>query len=466
MQLKANPMPKRGEKYIFCPYYNDCLDSEVCLRDTSPSTGSWLRSRSRGKKIVALAGVDNKTPDYDKADEQNRSMQREQTDERIMEIQTLLQTVIDEISESVIILDRNLSVKMLNRTAKDYYQVKTQDAIIGKSCHQAFKGRPDPCEGCSIPLAILQGKSEIFERKGLFNPNRIESVAISPLNGKENGLQGSIIRIRDVTDARFMERQLIQSEKLASLGLLVSGIAHEIVNPNNFISFNIPILRDYLKKLIPIVEEYGKLHQDLGLFGMSYPEFREDIFKLLDNIEHGSSRINSIASELREFSRKKDKNERVWLDIKQVIEKVVAICRAKIEKIVRSLEFNIPENLPPILADSETLEQILVNILINAAQAADKEDSWIRLSVQLGNTWRDHLIIEISDNGCGMDKETKGKIFDPFFTTKGPEEGTGLGLYVCHNLIEGLGGRIEVESEPGQGSSFRIMLPDKARARI
>ena len=86
--------------------------------------------------------------------------------------------------------------------------------------------------------------------------------------------------------------------------------------------------------------------------------------------------------------------------------------------------------------------------------------------MQLGNTWRDHLIIEISDNGCGMDKETKGKIFDPFFTTKGPEEGTGLGLYVCHNLIEGLGGRIEVESEPGQGSSFRIMLPDKARAHI
>lgn len=466
MQLKANPIPKRVERSIFCPYYNDCLDYEVCLGDTSLSTGSWLCSRSREKKILAVAGVDNKTSDYGKAGEQHRSIKRKQTDERIMEIQTLLQTVVDEISESVIILDRNLSVKMINRAAKDYYQIKTQDAIIGKPCHQAFKGRPDPCEGCNIPSAILQGKSEIFERKGLINPDRIESVAISPLNGKVNGLQGSIIRIRDITDARFMERQLIQSEKLASLGLLVSGIAHEIVNPNNFISFNIPILRDYLKKLIPFVEEHGEVHQDLGLFGMSYPEFREDIFKLLDNVEHGSSRINFIVSELREFSRKKDKKEHVWLDIKQVIEKVVAICQAKIEKIVTSLEFNIPENLPPILADSETLEQILVNILINAAQAADKEDSWIRLSVKLGNTWQDHLIIEISDNGCGMDKETKGKIFDPFFTTKGPEEGTGLGLYVCHNLIEGLGGRIEVESEPGQGSSFRIMLPDKARTRI
>jgi len=195
-------------------------------------------------------------------------------------------------------------------------------------------------------------------------------------------------------------------------------------------------LRDYLKRLIPFVEEHAKVHHDLELFGMSYPEFREDIFKLLDNVEHGSARINFIVSDLREFSRKKDKKEHVWLDIKQVIEKAVAICRGKIEKMVRSLELNIPESLPPILADLETLEQILVNILINAAQAADKEHSWVRLSVKLGNTWPDHLIIEVSDNGCGMDDETTGKIFDPFFTTKGPEAGSRHRLFRRPSFVE------------------------------
>jgi len=383
-----------------------------------------------------------------------------------MESKDLLQTVVDGFSEPLLVLARNLSIKLLNRAAKDYYQVKIQDGIIDKPCHQAFKGKPDPCKGCNIPSAILDGKAVTFERKGFFDPTRIESIKISPFNGKENGLEGAIIRIRDITDARFMEGELIQSEKLASLGLLVSGIAHEINNPNNFVSFNIPILRDYLKRLIPFVEEHAKVNQDLELFGMSYPEFRKDIFKLLDNVEHGSSRINFIVSDLREFSRKKDKKEHVWLDIRQVIEKAVAMCRGKIEKMVKSFELNIPESLPPILADLETLEQILVNILINAAQAADKEDSRVRLSVKLGNSWRDHLIIEVSDNGCGMDEETKAKIYDPFFTTKGPEEGTGLGLYVCRNLIEGLGGRIEVESEPGQGSSFHIILPDKGRGRV
>jgi len=393
-------------------------------------------------------------------------LQPKQTEKQIMESKTLLQAVVDGISEPLIMLDQSSSIKMLNRAAKDYYQVKTQDTIIDKPCHQAFKGRPDPCKGCTIPSAILDSKAVTFERKGFFDPARIERVVIYPLKEKHNGLEGAIVRIGDVTDARFMERQLLQSEKLASLGLLVSGIAHEINNPNNLISFNIPILRDYLKKLMPFVEDYVKHHRDFVVFGMSYPELCEDIFKLLDNVEHGSSRINFIVSDLREFSRKKDKKEHVWLDIGQGIEKVVGICRGKIEKMVKSFELHIPESLPPILADLESLEQILVNILINAAQAADKEDSWVRLSVKLGNTWRDHLIIEASDNGCGMDEETRGKIFDPFFTTKGPEDGTGLGLYVCHNLIEELGGRIEVESEPGQGSSFRIILPHKGHDRV
>jgi signal transduction histidine kinase len=255
-----------------------------------------------------------------------------------------------------------------------------------------------------------------------------------------------------------MERQLMQSEKLASLGFLVSGVAHEINNPNNFITFNLPILRDYLKELMPIIDDYTKDHQGFELFRMSYPEFRKDIFKLLDNIEHGSSRINATVSGLREFSRTKDKKERVLVDIRQVTEKGIAICQGKIRRMVKSFEVNIPEDLPQIYTDPEALEHVLVNLLINAGQAADKEDSWIRLSVRLGNTRRDHLIIEVSDNGCGMDEETMGKIFDPFFTTKPSGKGTGLGLSVCHTQVESLGGRIEVESEPGKGSTFRVIL--------
>ena len=149
------------------------------------------------------------------------------------------------------------------------------------------------------------------------------------------------------------------------------------------------------------------------------------------------------------------------MDINRVIEKSLAISRGKIERMVKSFEVNAPQNLPTIRTDSEILEQVLINLLVNAAQAADKEDSWVKLNVLTENKDRGHLIIEVSDNGCGMDDITRKKIFDPFFTTKPAGEGTGLGLYVCHNLLEGLGGRIEVESEPGKGSKFRVILTVK-----
>jgi signal transduction histidine kinase len=240
----------------------------------------------------------------------------------------------------------------------------------------------------------------------------------------------------------------------------VSGVVHEIKNLNNCITFNIPILTEYLKELIPIIDDYAESHSDFELFGMSYPEFREDIFNLLGNLEHASGRINTTVSGLGGFVRRNDGGKQRCVELKQVVEKAVAISRCQGKRIVKSFEVDMAENLPPIFIDPEALEQVLVNLLINAAQATDKEDSWIRLKVKQPGTWRDHVLIEVSDNGCGMDEETQEKVFEPFFSTKTPGRGTGLGLFVSHNLIEELGGRIEVESEPSKGSTFRVILND------
>ena len=142
---------------------------------------------------------------------------------------------------------------------------------------------------------------------------------------------------------------------------------------------------------------------------------------------------------------------------------MVSICRAKIKEVFKSFIRTIPEDLPQIYTDPYAVEQVLINLVVNAAQAADKKDSWLKISASNGGTWEQHLLIEVSDNGEGMDEITMHHIFDPFFTTKSPVEGTGLGLYVCHNLIQGLGGRIEVDSEISRGSTFRVILPDKER---
>jgi PAS domain S-box-containing protein len=275
-----------------------------------------------------------------------------------------------------------------------------------------------------------------------------------------NGRSSLRITLTDISERRQMERQLVRNEKLASLGLLVSGVAHEINNPNTFISFNIPILRDYLQQVMPILDGYAVEHPDLELFCMKYQDFRQDIFKLLDNVEHGSNRIIRIVSDLKEYARKREETQLRWVDLKVVIEKAVNICHAEIRKKVKSLEVQISEDAPAIFSDPEALEQVLVNLLINAVHASDKHDSWIRLRVSYGKSRERHCLIEVSDNGCGMEEILMDKIFDPFFTTKATSSGTGLGLYVCHTLVEALGGKIEVDSEAGKGSTFRISLPD------
>ena len=256
------------------------------------------------------------------------------------------------------------------------------------------------------------------------------------------------------------DEALRQSQKLASIGLLAAGIAHEINNPNGFIIFNLPILRDYIQELIPIIDDHMADHPERYVFGRPYEEFRKDIFKLLDNIEHGAHRINATVSGLKDFSRKREKPEPRRVALKPVIEHAVSLCRQEIRKNVKSLHLVIPENFPLIRTDPEAIEQILVNILINAAHASNKADSWIKLSVSADGGRSGHCIISVDDNGCGMDEKTVQRIFDPFFTRKTSVQGTGLGLYVCQILAEGLGSRIEVKSQPDQGSSFKIILND------
>jgi signal transduction histidine kinase len=382
---------------------------------------------------------------------------------QIEQSKAMLQGIFDGISDPLILMDAQMKVKMVNRAAADYYGItKPQDLLAG-TCHQLLKESLTPCEGCEVPEAVSNGKSTMFERKGFTDPDRLEHVFIYPLKGEDGQGQDVLLRISDITEQRLFEKQLIQSEKLASLGTLVSSIAHEINNPNSFITLNIPILRDYVEALIPIVDRYAERRPDLELFQMSYPDFRKDVVSLLDNIEHGSDRINKVVYTLREFSQVKGKKEEKWVDLKAVVEKSLSLCGVKIRRAAKSFITDIPEKLPKVYTDPYSLEQVIMNLLVNAADASDKTDSWIKLSVAVNDTWLDHAIIEVSDNGHGMDEEVRQKIFDPFFTSKSRSDGTGLGLYVCYNLAEALRGRMEVESEPGKGSTFRVILPDKER---
>ncbi len=383
-----------------------------------------------------------------------------QANKRLRRSKAMFQSVFDGISEPLIMVDMDLRVKMLNKAARGYYKISGRPYEgSGKICYKAFLQRSSPCKGCRNLASVATGHARSFRRKGVMDPSRFEKVSIYFAQDVMRN-PSAIIRISDITEARNLERKMIQNEKLTALGILLTGIVHDINNPNNFVSINIPILRDYLEEVLPIVDDYAAREPEYRLFGMTYPEFREDLMKLMDNMEHGSRRIGTIVSGLREFVRNREKGRRSHIELKEEIEKAVMICHGDLRRKVKSFDVTIPDDLPVVSSYPEALGLVLVNLLVNAGEAADKKNSWVKLNVAIGEgEWEGHIIIEVSDNGCGLDRDKLGKIFDPLYTTKSGAMGTGLGLFISQKIVEEIGGHIEVKSEPGIMTTFRLILP-------
>jgi signal transduction histidine kinase len=287
----------------------------------------------------------------------------------------------------------------------------------------------------------------------------IDRLFVYPVHiaGRDTG--EDIIRIVDVTKEKVLEQQIVHTEKLAALGLLVAGIAHEINNPNNFIIFNISVLRTYLGIILSIVDDYASNQSNFVLFDMPYTDFRKDILKLIDDVEQGAQRISSIVRELREFSHKGDVEERSLIAPLDLVERVIDMCKRSALKEQFKISIVEENAFPVINLPTGTCEQVLVNLIINAMHAADKDQAYVTVIIRQGLTWSDYLTFIVEDNGKGMDEVTQSRIFDPFFSLKPRGEGTGLGLYISKMLINKLGGDITCDSTIGEGSVFIVTLP-------
>lgn len=255
------------------------------------------------------------------------------------------------------------------------------------------------------------------------------------------------------------QQQLVQSEKMAALGTLVASIAHEINNPNNFISFNVPILEDYLRRIFLVLDHHQGDDEDW--VGMPYEEFRTDLLRIIENIAYGSRRIRVTVKNLADYARVRTHFDMRAVDVADIVKRSLMIAEPRLKQASCHVELEMGEALTEVVSDASALEQVFVNVIHNAAQAMPSREG--RLTIRLEAT-ASNVEVSIEDNGCGMDQGTLDRIFNPFFTTKTTGEGTGLGLFICHRLMEGLGGSIFAVSEPGVGSTFLIRIPKPTRA--
>lgn len=265
---------------------------------------------------------------------------------------------------------------------------------------------------------------------------------------------------RLITELKFTQAQLVQSEKMASVGVLATGVAHEINNPLAFVSANVSILNDYMPALLRLYQNASELVPDERLEQLSRLETQEHYADITDNMGdlladsmEGVRRIRHITESLLEFSHSGDT---AWqaCDLNHCIETTLVICRHEYKYKAR-IETSLDPTLPQIQAVPAQLNQVIMALVVNAAQAIRNEGE-IRITSSQTDT---EVVFEVCDTGCGIAPEDLSHIFEPFFTTKEPGEGTGLGLAVAYGIINAHEGRIEVESTLGEGSCFRVVLP-------
>jgi signal transduction histidine kinase len=277
--------------------------------------------------------------------------------------------------------------------------------------------------------------------------------------------QASMALQRETNERKLLENQLMQSEKLASLGQLAAGVAHEINNPTGFISSNLGTLAGYFNNLQEMLNAYQDAEEAIGSNELlerlkSIRErieldfLKEDIPLLIKESKEGIGRVGQIVKDLKDFSRVDSNQEWQWANLQQGIESTLNIVANELKYKANVIkEYAV---VPEVECLPSQINQVFMNLIVNAAQAMGPERGTItiRNGIEGENVW-----VEVADTGSGIAPQSLQKIFDPFFTTKPVGQGTGLGLSLSYGIVKKHRGDISVRSEVGVGTTFRVQLP-------
>jgi PAS domain S-box-containing protein len=303
----------------------------------------------------------------------------------------------------------------------------------------------------AVQGAALLGHVRALERTALAEVSEIRVRAaddswrtceLSAIVVEIGGASTVVISGRDITERKRMRAQLLVSDRMASLGTLAAGIAHEINNPLAYVAGNLEVMAE-------------ELH---AARSSATAADCETLSAVVNDARDGAERVRKIVRGLRAFSRSSDDEQRVTLAIADVIEAALRLTSNEVRhraQLVRELG-----PVPPVMADDGQLTQVFINLLVNAAHAipaGHSDDNRITVRTRTDDAGR--AVVEVEDTGNGIAPENLSRVFDPFFTTKDVGVGTGLGLSICHSIISGIGGQISIDSAVGRGTTVRIVLP-------
>ena len=263
---------------------------------------------------------------------------------------------------------------------------------------------------------------------------------------------------------REIQPQLQQAQKMETLGTLVAGVAHEINNPINLIMYNIPLLKKIWVDFLPLLMERRQREPERKFGGFDYDFLADNLSQLVVDIEMAAQRIAKTVSDLKNYSRQSNVAEKVPLQVNRAVKNALRLAQTTLRASDVKIKLNLADDLPDIEGNLQSIEQIILNITINAIHAVHHNRGEIEITT--GLRIKDGMVyIRITDNGRGISPAIADKIFLPFVTDKQSEGGTGLGLSVTYSLVKALDGEIDFETSRGRGTSFNVYLPTLLKRR-
>lgn len=405
------------------------IEHRLLLRD---GTVKWVNtivepSVNLAKQVIRLYGT---TQDI---------TERKQDEVRLRNKSNELQAIFDAVNEGVIVFDHNGSIQHLNHNCPQFFPA---EVLAGGGCREVF--HPDVASSplnCPVERALHGERVEssmVSVREG-GNPRYIDITA-TPIQDELGEKTRALVFLRDVTLKRLHEMQLIQTEKMSSIGVLATGIAHEINNPLTSVA-------GYAEALLRRFRDEPTLVTDNRL---------DDFPKYLEVIVREAYHCKGIIGSLLNFGRKSD-GLLGTVNINGLLAEILELLKHQPNYGEMDVAARLTDDIPTILGDSSGLRQVFMNLMINACHAI-KDGGRVVISTVYSDTDQ-AVIVQVCDTGCGIAHDVIDRIWDPFFTTKEVGKGVGLGLALSYNIVKRHGGEITVESHEGKGSTFTVTLP-------
>jgi|LGOV01.1.fsa_nt_gb PAS domain S-box-containing protein len=381
--------------------------------------------------------------------------QLEEREEEYKLLSAEFKSILDGIQDVISVIGPDMRIRWSNHGQRRWSlcDAKSQQ----NSCYTLWNKNIEMCNGRPV--------------RDCFATGEIQSAKITSPDGKKWGVkvfpqcdsQGRVVSVievaSDISEAVTLREEALRSARLASLGELAAGVAHEINNPNGVIMHSAPILKEIITATLPLLDDYSQQYGDFQLGRLPYSRLRDTLQQLPDRIIDGSQRIKFIVEDLKNFVREESDSQQCQsVDLNHVLAIAVRLTNNTIKQATRNFEIHYDETIPLFHGSAQRIEQVIVNLIMNACQALTCVDNKITISTRFDSE-KKMVELEVFDQGAGIKEEDLIKVTNPFFTTKRETGGTGLGLSISSRIVEEHLGLLQIESTVNIGTKIVVSLP-------